>query len=231
MTTLSQKLLKELFATYHEYTLFGPYHYDAIGSSHRSIRNTILGYILSDKTQPSIDLALSQYNKSNNMTDKIAALGGLASVSCKERTECLLDFYSTWSTNPLVVNKWLSVQALADLDDVLDNVKKLMTHEAFDIKNPNKVYALIGGFCGGNTYHFHNLNGSGYKFLADVVLQLNAINPQVAARMLTPLTQWHRLDVIRKKLMCSELDRIKQTGNLSPDVMEIITKSLGVRCI
>lgn len=226
MTTLSQKLLKELFAAYHEYTLFGPYHYDAIGVSHRSIRNMILGYILSDKTQPSIDLALNQYNKSNNMTDKIAALGGISNISCKERTDSLLDFYNTWNTNPLVVNKWLSVQALADLDDVLDNVKKLMTHEAFDIKNPNKVYALIGGFCGGNTYHFHNLNGSGYKFLADVVLQLNAINPQVAARMLTPLTQWHRLDLVRQKLMCGELARIKQAGNLSPDVMEIVTKSL-----
>ena len=225
-TTLAQMLQKELFAAYKEYTLFGPYHYNANDAAHRSIKNTILTYILSSKKQSGIELALNQYNKSNNMTDIIAALASLASIECNERIESLIDFYDTWSTNPLVVNKWLAVQALADLDGVLDQVKNLMQHEAFDIKNPNKVYALIGGFCAGNIYHFHNLNGSGYKFLSDVVLQLNSINPQIAARMLTPLTQWQRFDVARQKLMCDELMRIKQADNLSSDVMEIVTKSL-----
>lgn len=226
ITSLAKKLNKELYAAYDGCVLFGPYRYTANDCAYRNCKNIILGYILSNKTQDGIALALNQYRKSNNMTDAIAALAGLASIEGNERIECLIEFYDTWSSNPLVINKWLTIQACADLDNVLDEVKSLMQHKGFDIKNPNKVQALIAAFCVGNPVHFHTLTGDGYKFLADIVLQLNSINPQVAARTLTPLTQWQRFETKRQKLMCAELIRIKQADKLSMDVMEIVTKAL-----
>lgn len=225
-TSLASKFNKELLQVYRSYTLFGPYKYTPHDVAHRTCRNIILSYILSNKTKEGIALAIEQYNKANNMTDTIAALACLASIDSNERIASLLEFYDMWATNPLVVNKWLAIQAMADLDDVLYQVRSLMQHAAFDIKNPNKVQALIGGFCLGNPVRFHALSGDGYKFLADIVLELNAINPQVAARMLTPLTQWQRFTAQRQKLMCEQLLRIQQSVGLSTDVLEIINKAL-----
>ncbi len=225
-TTLATQLQRELFTMYEKYTLFGPYKYSADDCATRACRNTILAFIASNKSAEAITLGLTQFNKANNMTDKIAALSALASIDCNQRIECLIEFYDTWQSNPLVINKWLMIQATADMDDTLDQVKGLLQHEAFDIKNPNKVYALIGGFCAGNPVKFHAADGAGYKFLADQVLILNAINPQVAARMLRPLTNWQRFTPDRQKLMCQELLRIKQAVKLSSDVNEIVTKSL-----
>lgn len=227
ITNLATRLHKELLQMYREYTLLGPYSYTPVDVAKRTCKNTILGYILSNKTAAGISIAVEQYNKANNMTDSIAALAGLASIESNERIEALTEFYDTWFNNPLVVNKWLMIQATADLDDVLDQVRSLMQHAAFDIKNPNKVQALIGGFCVGNPVRFHALSGAGYKFLADIVLELNIINPQVAARMLTPLTQWQRFTEQRQKLMCGELLRIQQSANLSTDVLEIVNKTLN----
>lgn len=226
VTTLSAHLPKELHTMYETYHVYGMYKYTSEFAAKRTCRNTILGYITALKTPDAIALAELQYDKANNMTDKIAALANLASINCNQRIEALLDFYDSWSTNPLVVNKWLMIQATADLDDVLDQVKSLMKHPSFDIKNPNNVQALIGGFCVGNPIKFHASSGEGYKFLADVVLELNPLNPQVAARMLIPLTQWQKFDAARQKLMCRELIRIKQADNLSSDVSEIISKAL-----
>jgi aminopeptidase N len=227
VTSLATRFEKELLQMYREYTLFGPYRYTPEDAAHRTCKNTILTYLLSNKTSTSIALAVEQYNKANNMTDTIAALAGLANIESNERIVTLIEFYDTWATNTLVINKWLMIQATADLDGVLDQVKALMRHNAFDIKNPNKVQALIGGFCVGNPVRFHDLSGAGYKFLADVVLELNGINPQVAARMLTPLTQWQRFGEQRQKLMCGELRRIQQSASLSTDVSEIVNKSLS----
>lgn len=227
ITSLSKEMHKELREMYSAYTLFGPYKYSASDAAHRICRNTVFAYLVSTKSSEAIQLATDQYNKSNNMTDKIAALSNLASINCDERIECLIEFYNAWETNPLVINKWLSLQAMADLDDTLDQVKALTKHKAFDIKNPNKVYALIGGFGIGNPIKFHDRSGEGYKFVADMVLRLNAINPQVAARMVNPFTQWKKFTPDRQDLMRKELLRIKQSANLSPDVTEIVTKSLA----
>lgn len=226
ITTLCEKFKRDLLAMYGAYMVPGPYQYTAQDVAKRSCRNVILSYLLSPKDINAITLADSQYNKANNMTDCIAALAGLASISCNQRIEVLIDFHDKWSTNPLVINKWLGIQATADLDDTLEQVKSLMQHPAFDIKNPNKVYALIGGFGSGNPVKFHALNGEGYKFLADVVIELNSLNPQVAARMLTPLTQWQKFDKLRQDLMCTELLRIKNVKGLSPDVLDIVMRSL-----
>lgn len=226
---LAQVLDKELHEMYIKYTVFGPYQYNATDVALRTCRNVILGYITSTKTSKAVDLAQTQYDKSNNMTDTIAALACLASINCNERIESLIDFYDTWFANPLVISKWFMIQATADLDDTLLQVQSLMQHAAFDIKNPNLVQALIGSFCVGNPIKFHARDGSGYKFLADIVLQLDVLNPQIAARMLQPLTQWQKFDAVRQKLMYSELQHIKQVGSISNDVQEIIGKSLDLK--
>lgn len=226
ITSLAQKLNKELHSMYETYYIPGPFEYNSQSAAKRACRNIILGYMTSNKTPDGIALANEQYNKANNMTDTLAALSCLASINCNQRIEALIDFYDTWKSNPLVVNKWLAIQATADLDDTLGEVEALMRHEAFDIKNPNKVYALVGGFCMSNPIKFHAADGRGYKFLADVVLKLNSLNPQVASRMLIPLTQWKNFDKNRQDLMCRELLKIKQADNLSSDVREIVTKAL-----
>ncbi len=229
VVTLAKKYARDLHAMYEHYTIFGPYKYTAEDVAKRACRNTILGFITSLRDEKSIEVANYQYNHANNMTDCVAALMSLANIQCNERIVALMDFYDKWSTNPLVVNKWLSIQAVADLEDSLEQVQGLMQHEAFDIKNPNKVYALIGGFGVGNPVRFHVANGAGYKFLADTVITLNAINPQVAARMLQPLTAWQKFAQFRQDLMCKQLQRIRQTPNLSPDVADIVSRSLE-RC-
>ena len=124
-----------------------------------------------------------------------------------------------------MVNKGLMVQATADVPDVLNNVKKLLDHPAFKLTNPNNVYALIGSFFRGNPYHFHKL-GHGYKFLADQVLEIDKFNPQVAARMVSGLLRWKKLDDIGQDLMREELERILKAPSLSKNVYELAYKSL-----
>jgi aminopeptidase N len=159
------------------------------------------------------------------MTDTMAALRALSNIECSLRAKALSDFYAKWKHNALVVDKWFALQASSKLSSTLHQVKKLLHHEAFDIKNPNKVYALIGAF-GNNLIHFHAKNGEGYQLLADIVLQLNILNPQIAARMIKPLTEWKRYDASRQKMMREQLELLSNNKKLSPDLFELITKSL-----
>jgi aminopeptidase N len=125
------------------------------------------------------------------------------------------------------MDKWFAVQAMSNRADTLDRVKKLMSHSAFSIKKPNKVRALVGAFAMGNPVRFHAADGTGYRFVADVLVQLDGINPQVAARMLGVFGQWRRLPADRSRLMREQLERIAKTSGLSRDSLEIATKSLG----
>ncbi len=205
-----------------------PYRFTMDEVGNRYLKNTCMAYLM---MLPDSDihraLGMAQFKTSlaQNMTDTMAALKALSNVECAERAVALADFYAKWQHDALVVDKWFALQASSKLPGTLQHVKTLLHHEAFDIKNPNKVYALVGVF-GNNAVHFHAKNGEGYQLLADIVLQLNALNPQVAARMLTPLTQWKRFDKDRQKLMREQLERLSQDKNLSSDVFELVTKSL-----
>ena len=117
-------------------------------------------------------------------------------------------------------------QALCPLPDTLNQVKALISHPAFDIKNPNKVRALIGAFCGQNAVNFHQRDGAGYRFLADQIIELNQINPQVASRLLGPLSKWKKYTAASSELMKAQLERIMAEPDLSPDVYEVVSKSL-----
>ena len=163
------------------------------------------------------------------MTDQSAALrlivnsGLLRAQEVKERV--LADFYSRWSDEALVIDMWFTIQASCSLPDNISLVNQLLKHEAFDIGNPNRCRALVSGFTSQGV-NFHSLDGSGYTFLADRVIELNSINPMVAARILGPLTRWQKFDEERQKLMKSQLGKILVVEGLSSDVYEVVTKSL-----
>ena len=161
------------------------------------------------------------------MTDRMAALTGLVHNGLPRWEEALAAFYHQFQDDSLVVDKWFSLQATSPRQETLAKVLELMEHPAFTMRNPNRVRALVGAFAHGNPASFHDLSGSGYEFVADRVLELDALNPQVAARMVAPLSRWRRYDDKRQSLMRAQLDRIQGQEKLSADVGEIVQKSLN----
>ena len=158
--------------------------------------------------------------------DKIAALKAIVNSSREQGDVLLKDFYDVWKDDPLVVDKWLTIQAVCSLPGTIERVQELTLHPAFVLKNPNKVRALIGAFSQANQVHFHDRSGVGYSFLVEFVLRLDALNPQIAARLLTPLTTWKRYDAVRQAMMRNHLERIMAVKELSGDVAEVASKSL-----
>jgi aminopeptidase N len=156
----------------------------------------------------------------------MAALSALANCDCPERPAALESFYARWKGEPLVVDKWLAVQASSRLPSTLAEVKRLAQHPAFQLHNPNKVYALIRTFAA-NQVRFHAADGGGYAFLADVIIELDALNPQVAARMARAFDRWKKFDAGRQAHARAALTRIRDTAELSPDVFEVVSKALA----
>lgn len=208
---------------------FGSYKYDQESVGLRSLRNQCLYYLLLSaemRENTYFDWALTQVRSADNMTDKLGALSALNGHPAPERQLALDCFYQDYKNEPLVVNKWLTLQASTFLSQALSDVQRLIHHPSFDINNPNNVYALLVAF-GGNTYRFHEETGQGYRFIADQTLILDAKNPQVAARVVQPLTRWEQMDADRAAFMKAELSRIASHKNLSGNLYEIVTKSLG----
>jgi aminopeptidase N len=161
------------------------------------------------------------------MTDKIGGMAPLVDMDGEERAKALKQFYDQWRANPLVTDKWMSLQAMSCRPDTLAQVKALTKHGAFNIENPNRVRSLIGAFVMNNQLRFHALDGAGYAFLADNIMKLDKLNPQVAARLCGAFETWRRFDGKRQKLMREQLMRIKDAKNLSRNVQEITEKTLG----
>lgn len=195
----------------------------------RSLKNRALDYLMQLHQQQYLDLCVQQYRDGENMTDVFAALSSLvhcgAPMCAPHQQDALQSFYQRWQDEPLVVNQWFSVQAANPRPGTLNKVKQLLEHEAFDRKNPNKLRSVIGVFCSLNLVNFHQIDGAGYAFLAEQILLLDKQNPQVAARMLTPLTKWRRHDEQRQKLMKEQLQKIA-TAQLSKDVYEVVSRAL-----
>lgn len=190
----------------------------------RQLKNLCLDYLLASPNDDLMTLCINQYDNAKNMTDRLAALSLLTHIDIPARAEKLDAFYHQYQSDPIVVNKWLSCQAQSSLPGTVESVKSLMKHEAFSIKNPNKVRALIGALCMRNARMFHQADGQGYQLLADVVIALDNLNPQMAARIVNPLIHCKRYDDKRNALMKAQCERIRQHPGLSRDVNEIIRK-------
>jgi len=224
--TLAAELKETFHAVYYTNQDTGPYRVDQASVGRRSLKNICLAYLM-ELDDPGVRrLCAEQYRTAGNMTDAITALANIANTDCPERKEALASFSEKWKDDPLVLDKWLSIQALSRLPNALEDVKALTRHPSFNIKNPNKVRALIGAFSA-NTVRFHDPGGEGYAFLADHVLTLDPMNPQIAARLVSAFTLWKRYDEKRKALMKAQLERILNAPKLSKDVHEIVSKSLA----
>ncbi len=204
-----------------------PFEPSAAQAGKRALRNTALAYLTAAGDTEAANLAKQHYDRADNMTDMMAALGLLCNMESKLRDDALTHFEEMFGENESVMDKWFALQAMATRPGTLSVVQGLSQHRAFDIRNPNKVRSLVGAFAMGNPLHFHVLDGSGYRFLANSVIELDSLNPQVAARLLGPLGTWRRYNSERQALMKAELNRIINVPVLSPDSFEIATKSLG----
>ena len=204
----------------------GDYRLDAESMARRRLKNRCLHYLmLLDDTAIGEDCR-EQYETAGNMTDAMAALTALVHNGHATSASMLEDFFRRWKGDALVLDKWFSLQALSPQADTFDSVQRLAEHPDFQIKNPNRVRALIGAFAMRNPARFHRADGAPYRFHTDFVMQLDKLNPQVAARLLTPLTQWRRYDISRQEMMRGQLQRILDSGSCSRDVYEIVSKSL-----
>ena len=225
-TALAESLQDELLEVFQSNQRTGPFSTDPKAVGQRSLKNVALGYLMTLPDESILNHCLEQYQQADNMTDEMQALTFLANREYPGRQEALDAFSRKWQDDPLVMNIWFSLQATSKLTNI-NTIEQLLQHSRFDIKNPNKIRALIGAFCSGNHVNFHAENGSGYKFLADQIKNLNQINPQIAARLLTPLTRWRKFDGKRQSLMKSQIKRILEIKDLSKDVYEIAFKSLS----
>lgn len=226
MQALAHRFGERMEALYRKYDQGKDYSInpDAIGK--RRMRNLSLALLGTTGDKAGIARCYDQFQRSDNMTDVIAALSSLSHIDCPERQQAFDAFYRKWQQQPLVVDKWLMLQSLSRLPGTVNKVIELQQHPAFNIRNPNKVRSLIGSFAQGNLVRFHQADGEGYKLLADVVVTLNSLNPQVAARILTPLIHWRRYNGARQVLMQAQLQKLLSIPDLSKDLYEVVSKAL-----
>jgi aminopeptidase N len=221
ISRFAERQLLELF----EQSVCADYQYDSEQVDKRRIKNVCLGYLAHHSS--AAKLIRQQYASSDNMTDTLGALKAAQEASLPLFDELMADFESIWSNDPLVLDKWFSLHASTHRDDILTRLELLANHSQFDINNPNRVRSLIGTFAFYNPMGFHAIDGSGYRFVTDYLLKLDKINPQICARLVTPLTQWQRLDLTRQNLIRLQLARLLDNTSLSKDVFEKVSKSLN----
>jgi aminopeptidase N len=226
---VARVLTGELERVYEANRDSGRYSPDAGPAGRRALKNAALSYLaaLADEAPAARRRIADQYRAADNMTDRMAALRLLVDIDGPERQEALDDFYARFRDDLLVIDKWLALQAVSALPDTLARVSALLEHPAFSLEKPNKVRALIGSFATANPLRYHAADGSAYAFHADRTLELDPLNPQVAARLLAPLGRWRRFDAGRQEKMKAQLERILAAPKLSRDVYEIASKSLG----
>ncbi|MEM7690890.1 MAG: aminopeptidase N, partial [Pseudomonadota bacterium] len=213
-------------ALYSEHHLSGPYAATGEQIGHRSLANLSLAYFATAQVQ-GVNLAMEQYRNADNLTDRLAALRiVLHEGSDEQAAELLADFYERFGGEALALNHWFQVQAERTQGDSISRVHALMEHPAYDRSNPNKIRALVGGFANLNTAGFHREDGAGYRLLGGVIEELNERNPQIASRLLTPLTRWRFYPALGDK-MRTELERLAALPSLSRDVYEVVSKSLA----
>ncbi len=222
---ISRLLREDLLTCYEQLSEAADYAITPQAIGRRSLKNRVLSYLMAAPDDEVSQLCLNQYGAQHNMTDVVGALGLLADSDHAAREEVLADFADRWQQDALVMDKWFAVQAMSSREDTLAQVQRLMSHPGFSMRNPNKVRSLIGAFSNANPLRFHAADASGYAFLTDQVLTLDALNPQIAARLLRVMSRWQRYDGQRQQAMRDALQRIANS-NVSKDVYEVASRSL-----
>jgi aminopeptidase N len=216
-----------LAKTYEQMATTGPYRPDAQSAGRRALRNVCLDLLAINRSSEAIARALTQYENADNMTDRMAALETLSLHDVGERVSALEDFYRRYADDPLIIDKWLSLQAMIPEPSTLDRVRALTAHRAFSMANPNRVRALIGSFAQGNHTQFNRPDGAGYDFVADIVIALDPKNPQVAARLMGAFRSWRALEPVRRARAEATLRRVAARSSLSRDVGDIVARTLA----
>ena len=224
---IGQGTKEALLAAYKRLSADGPYSPDAVSAGRRALRNSALDLLAAGEKVEGTRLAKRQFEDAETMTDKFAALCVLAQNPGGEREAALDSFYGAYEGEPLVIDKWFALQATIPERRTLNRVKVLMKHKAFSSSNPNRLRALAGAFAAGNPTQFNADDGSGYDFIAGLVLDLNAKNPQVAARLLSAFKSWRTLEPRRRALAESALRHVASAAALSTDVKDIAERSLS----
>jgi aminopeptidase N len=191
----------------------------------RALRNACLRYLTAADDEAAAGLADAHYRTASNMTDMIAGLAALTRMESPLRDAAFTHFYDRFRSDPLVLDKWMGLQAGSPLPETVTAVRGLMKHPAFDIRNPNRVRALVGAFSV-NHLRFHNEDGSGYRLVGEVIRTLDPMNPQVAARMAGAFESWRRYDPVRQQTMRAELAAIQGLSGISPNLYEVTGKML-----
>jgi aminopeptidase N len=227
---IGRRLAEPFARTYEALADAGPYSPDAASAGRRALRNLALAYLVESEAPDALALARRQLETAHNMTDQQAALAAIVNSAAPFKAEVLLQLAREWAHEPLLMNKWFHVQATAvglpGEPPVLARVQALVRHPAYSAANPNNVYALVLGFCAHNPAEFHRTDGAGYAFWVDQVLQLDRINPTVAARVARTLERWRKFTPQRQRLMRDALQQVAAARELSRDVREIVNKAL-----
>ncbi len=227
VVSIARAHLPAFFGRYHAERPAVPYRVEQADIAARRARNAALRYLVASGEQDGIALALAQCREADNMTDIMAALACLVDVEGDVAEAPLAEFRRRFGHDPLVLDKWFAVQATSQRTDTLTRVQALRGDPEFNLRNPNRARALLGSFSVRNQVRFHDLGGGGYQLLADAILEIDPVNPQLAARLVGALVQWRRLDEARGAAMKGELSRLIARPGVSRDVFELATKALG----
>ena len=192
----------------------------------RRLKNTALGYLMLADEDLYANLANEQQATANGMTDEVSGLQLLAKSKSSLKEQSLKTFYDKWKDEDLVIDKWFAAQTLSDRESIINDIEELLTHDAFSIQNPNRVRAVIGSFVGANVMQFHNSTGAGYELLTKMIVTLNGINPQIAAKLSKYFGQWKKFDDKRQALITDQLETIRSTENLAKDIYEVVSRYL-----
>lgn len=224
---IAETLYDDLLVLFHANQEVGSYEFNSIAVAKRSLKNVALEYLMETESDAVIDLCVQQFRNASNMTDRQAALTFLSNFDISQRQTCLDEFYQQFKDDPQVTDKWFAVQCRSRLPSSYATTRDLLKHPDFNIKNPNKVRAVLASYCLYNPVNFHRKDGLGYELFAEQVLELNTINPLIAAKLAKFISRWCRYDEQRQQKMRDTLMYIRDSEGLSNEVYEIVTRSLN----
>ncbi len=227
MTEVALRFRTRFEGAFRHFAVPGPYSPVAAAAGRRALRNAALAYIMAIDDSTARALTFLEFRRAENMTDAMATLACLACSEGAERERALAMFYEKWKDEVLVVDKWFRVQAVSDLPGAVGRVEALLAHPAFDLRNPNRARSVLHAFANGNPLHFHAADGSGYRLVADKVVALDRINPQVASRLARAFDRWRKYDARRQEHARAALASIQAAGDISPDVSEVVGRALS----